>query len=527
VAKLYDKSPARKLGCDDADVLLVKIQAFLNNCRRPAVLDFGDEPIHLEQGRYVLEMRSGRPCIEAWNDERSLSRRVLSLDRTATGMLDCTVQRFGGTTGKLTFLDLDRPQTSLRATRGERQTFGEQFRRMLRREFPGWNIEALSCTSDLRRSFATAFPRAHLKRGNQHLAALACPSLEEEFALLTTALLWFDHLRSRLDRTAQLSLVLFLPESAGNITAHRLRSLTGQHLRTSLYRFNEHGSAGVVDAKDLGNLDTRLNSRYVPAELSRELNLAVSRLRALEGVGCCPEVSGGISICFRGLEFARIERGKIFLGIESKEKVPPQEIARVENFALHLGRLKSSENRFAELAAFPERWFESAVRSHLQTLDSQLLASPVHGQVLTFAGGERELVDLLAVSSSGRLTVLELKTSEDIHLPLQGLDYWMRLAWHADRSEMDSLFPGISILKQPPKLLLVAPAFSFHPGNEIILRYFSPDIEVERIGVNSEWELTLSVAFRLRGADVPISHRGFDVAGLNKHKESDQYAEPS
>jgi hypothetical protein len=150
----------------------------------------------------------------------------------------------------------------------------------------------------------------------------------------------------------------------------------------------------------------------------------------------------------------------------------------------------------------------------------------VHGQVLTFAGGQRELVDLLAISASGRLTVLELKTSEDIYLPLQGLDYWMRIAWHAQRAEIDGLFPGVSISKRPPKLLLVAPAFSFHPANEIILRYFSPDIEVERIGVNSEWELTLRVVFRLQRADVPISHRGFDVPGLNTHKEGDQHTEP-
>ncbi len=527
MAKLYHKSPVRDLGRDEADALLVTIQAFLSKCRQPAVLDFGDKPILLAAGRYVLEARSGRPSIEAWDDERSLSRRILSVDRASTSILDCTVQRFGGTTGKLTFLDLDRPQSSLVATKGERQTFGEQFRRMLRRRFPGWDIAALSSASDLRRSFAAAFPRAHLRRGNQHLAALACPTFDEEPALLSAALLWFDYLRDQLDPAARLSLALFLPESAGNVTAHRLRWLTGQPLGTSLFRFNEHGMAGEVDARDLGNLDTRVNSQYVPVRLSSELTEAISRLQGIEGVGCCPETGGAISIRFRGLEFARIERGRILLGIESGQEITFGEMARVENFALHLARLKSSESRLTELPAFPERWFESAVRANLQVLDPELLSSPVHGQVLTFAGGQRELVDLLAISSSGRLTVLELKVSEDIHLPLQGLDYWMRVAWHAERAEMDGLFPGMPISKQLPRLRLVAPAFSFHPSSEIILRYFSPDIEVERIGVNSEWELALRVAFRLRGCEAPISHRGFDVPGLDKHKESDQYAEPS
>jgi hypothetical protein len=282
-----------------------------------------------------------------------------------------------------------------------------------------------------------------------------------------------------------------------------------------------------VDAKDLGNLDTRLTPQYAPVRLSSELALAVSRLQAIQGVGCCPEIGGGLSIRFRGLEFARIEKDKILLGIESKQEIAPEQTARLENFALHLGSFNASEARFAALPAYPERWFESVVRANLQILDPELLPSPVHGQVLTFAGGQRELVDLLAISSTGRLAVLELKMSEDIHLPMQGLDYWMRVAWHAARAEMDALFPGMPVSKQPPKLRLVAPAFSFHPSNEIILRYFSPAIEVERIGVNSEWELTLSVAFRLRGADVPISHRGFDVPGLNQHKESDQHTEPA
>src|SRR5690242_5513911 len=59
---------------------------------------------------------------------------------------------------------------------------------------------------------------------------------------------------------------------------------------------------------------------------------------------------------------------------------------------------------------FPERWLESAVRSNLPIIDASLLQSPVHGQVLTFAAGDRDLIDLLAVSSSGRRS--EEHTSE-------------------------------------------------------------------------------------------------------------------
>ena len=45
-----------------------------------------------------------------------------------------------------------------------------------------------------------------------------------------------------------------------------------------------------------------------------------------------------------------------------------------------------------------ERRLESSVRSNLTTVDPLLATSPIHGQVLTFAAGDRDLIDLLAVS---------------------------------------------------------------------------------------------------------------------------------
>ena len=477
----------------------------------------------LIEGKYAFEVRSGKLTIEVWEEGRSLSRKILSIDRVTAAVLDCTVQRFGGTTGTLAFLDLDRPQTASRAIRGTRQTFTEQFRRILCRQLPGWQISSLSSALDLRRSFSAAFPRAWLSRGRQHIAALACPSAELEPALLSSALLWYDHLASNLDSSGQLSLCIFLPEQSGNLTAHRLRWLTGRLLQARVFKFNEHGMVGEVDPQDLGNLETHLTAHYASSALTPELEVILAQLAGMEGVGCCPETGGGISIRFRGLEFSRLDNGKFALGIGSKEEIAVSEVHRIENFARNLATVShSSPPGHSELPRFPERWFESSVRSNLQILDAELMPDMVHGQILTFAGGERELIDLLSITSSGRLVILELKTSEDIHLPVQGLDYWIRIRWHAERDELNHFFPGVPVIKKAPKLLLVAPALSFHPSNETILRYFSPEVEVERIGVNSDWESALQVAFRLRGADLPISHRGPDEARrIDQYKEGD------
>ena len=219
-----------------------------------------------------------------------------------------------------------------------------------------------------------------------------------------------------------------------------------------------------------------------------------------------------ISIRSRGLEFARIENRRLLLGIDSKEEISLEKVEEVTKFAEALSNLAAASQSAVVSAPkltpphYSERWFESAIRSNLALVDPDLSPEPIHGQVISFAAGDRDLLDLLAVSSYGRLAILELKTAEDIHLPVQALDYWMRVAWHLERDELRHLFPGTILESRPPKLMLVAPAMAFHSSNATLLRYFSPEIEVERIGVNSDWQKSLRVVMRLKGADNPISH---------------------
>jgi hypothetical protein len=134
-----------------------------------------------------------------------------------------------------------------------------------------------------------------------------------------------------------------------------------------------------------------------------------------------------------------------------------------------------------------------------------LLEEAVYGQVPAFAGGERGVLDLLAVDRSGRLAVLELKASADVHLPMQALDYWIRVKWHLDRGEFTArgYFPGIALRPDPPRLLLVAPSLEFLPATETLLQYYSPIVEVERVGLGVEWRKGLDVMFRLAGAQRP------------------------
>ena len=59
-----------------------------------------------------------------------------------------------------------------------------------------------------------------------------------------------------------------------------------------------------------------------------------------------------------------------------------------------------------------------------------------------------------------------------------------------------AIFPATELRREPPRLLLVSPALDFHSSNERVLRYFSPDIPVERLGVGLQWRKELKVMYR-------------------------------
>jgi hypothetical protein len=118
------------------------------------------------------------------------------------------------------------------------------------------------------------------------------------------------------------------------------------------------------------------------------------------------------------------------------------------------------------------------------------------------------MIDVLAVTRAGRLTVVELKADEDIHLPLQGLDYWSRVAWHHARGEFQRFgyFPLRELSLAEPLLLLVAPALHVHPAADTLLHYFSSQIQWELLGIDERWRQGVRIVFRKRPAKDLAAH---------------------
>jgi hypothetical protein len=147
-----------------------------------------------------------------------------------------------------------------------------------------------------------------------------------------------------------------------------------------------------------------------------------------------------------------------------------------------------------------EGWLESLLRRDIGALDPRLDARFIYAQVPTWRADERSVLDLLAVDREGRLVIIEIKAAEDAQLPLQGLDYWLRVDDARRRGEFAwrGLFPGLKLADAAPRLYLVTPRLRFHRHFEMLARAISPRVEVYRLGLNAEWRRKVRVLVRER-----------------------------
>ena len=498
-------SSAQRAGGRSADETRAAIEGFLKQSKQPVLLEPGEDLLPLTGDNLALELRGSRLTLEAWDRTRNLARRVLEVAATSSGRLELTVERFAHREGQLFLLDLARRGGADAGRRSGRLVFRERFRLFLRRQFPEWKLAELSAEPNLEFSLSPAFPRAFLRHGQHGWAALACPPDGDAAAVVTFGLIWLDYLRARERRLAVEGLALYAPAGAERAAALRLLCLDPTRTRFELFTYAAEDFVARIDPRDHGNLDTRLEAcrRPDPNQSGSWLGIAT-----LPGVESVPKADGRLSLRVHGIEFAELSGGELRFGLTERRAAGPQHIGEIEQLAGELARARAAEGADRENALYrraPEAWLESQVRRNIEIIDASLVADPVYDQVPAFAGGERGILDLLAIDRAGRLAVLELKASADANLPLQALDYWIRVKWHLERGEFHArgYFPGIALRPEPPRLLLVAPSLEFHPTTEALLGYFSPSIEVERIGLAVEWRKGLQVMFRLRGAQRP------------------------
>jgi hypothetical protein len=447
-----------------------------------------------------------KPLLHLWSAQFNLTRRVLAITDHSEQRLTLAVERFGRT--KPDRLEFIRREFERGARELSHEEFRDRLTHLLAEQFPDETLESLVVSPDLEHSLSGNYARGILRRGSVYVAVLAVPGGESSDTTdnsLTFALLWLRRVRQSGCRGAITGLRLILPKNTCSIVAHRLAALAPQ-LAVELY---EHDPAlnilEKIDPRRAGNLDTWLVTHRESEALLHQARPALDAILSLapQAVTLHPVAqSREVWLHFRGLPFARWKDSRVFFGInDAREELTPASRRALRqllhDLEVHRHPL-ASDTRHSLYRAQPERWLESIVREDVARVDAMLDQRFVYAQVFANAGGEHGILDLLTVTRSGRLAILELKASEHIHLPLQAADYWLRVRRQLQSGEIAryGYFPGVVLQQAAPLVYLVAPALRFHPTTDDLLNDLSPELDVVRVGLAESWRRGLRVVLR-------------------------------
>ncbi len=494
-----------------------ELQNFLAASTDAVVLEDGAATFDLREARYSVSEQHGKVLLHLWSQERNVVRRVLDVERN-NDLLVLTVVRFGQARPARLEICRNRDRRTSAAKNTARARYQSLFARLIEREFPAYKLARLTSSTDLERSFGPVYARGVLRHGNACTAVLGVNAEELQASVdgaLTFGLLWLEHVREHCGKSFVEALSLFVPAGRSAVVRARMADLSRAACKWRLFEVDERQAEMLeVDCSDAGNIETRLvqcPNRMAVRELFKN---SVARVQALAPEAEVAVITPG-ELAFRlhGLEFARAR-----MAMTEPSFRPTEQLV----FGAGASETEVTEDNFADFASFvavvrttrqanadvlhplrracPERWLESLVLHDVTLLDERLDANCVYSQVPAFSASDRAMIDVLVCTQDSRLAVIELKADEDIHLPLQGLDYWARVRWHQQRAEFTRFgyFPGRELSPQPPLLFLVAPALHIHPATDTLLRYLAPAIEWQLVAVDERWREGVRVVFRKR-----------------------------
>jgi hypothetical protein len=532
-----NKSPAHAGGAGKAsehvapNLLAKAIDEYLVEHPAAAVLEDGRIIFDLRSARYSVAESHGRCVLQLWSEERNLMRTVVEVQSRAQ-CLRLMTRRMGAPKPQALELvpNSDRRTPTARDT--ARRNYQRLLERALTRVFIGSKVDGLRSAMDLEHSFGPAYVRGRLLKGTAADAVIGVSQAESAATvdgILTLGVLWLDYCRQHGDGRRHFGgLKVVVPVGAWRTTAERIAWLNHSAADFQLFTLDERSEElAAVDFRDTGNLESRLVHAFsAPAAIER-CQTGLDRLCALlppkarERIEVHPRSATEVGLLLHGLEFARVRHGlaansfaredDVTFGAGANETpltVENEALARELFARLFLSRHPDGFHTDPLFRLQPERWLEARLRAGIDELLPGLRGDLMYTQVPAISSGDRGLLDLLTLDRNGRLAVIELKADEDLHLPMQALDYWIRVrALNDDRQspgggrplsafERQGYFAAFEVAPAPPRLLLAAPALRIHPANEPILRYFSPQIDWELIALSEHWRRELKVVFR-------------------------------
>ena len=528
----------------DPAALARSIEAFLANHPSAAVLEDGRLLFDLRLAQWSVTADRGRCLLHLWSPERNAVRAISAIQQRR-GTLRLETRRFGQSKPQTLTLVPDPDLRTPTARDTARRRYLRTLEQSLAAHFPGWVPDSFRSAMDLEHSFGPAYARGILTQGQSAWAVIGAGPDEPPSTIegaLTLGILWLDYCRQHSNgRRVFHGLRIVVPSGCAAVTRARMAWMNTALARWELYEL--HPSTAELTpctVADDGNLDIRLHRVFDPEAALERAALGVDHLRALLPPGLVavteirPRGATEIAFTLHGLEYARVRhtfvpgsfarQNEISFGAGPGETLldeTTQDLFLDLMDRLFRGRHPTGSANDPLFRLQPERWLESVLRRDLSIIDPAFGSGPVYSQIPAAAShsasgapgrgveesvsslhSTRTLLDLLTVTRNGRLAILELKTDDDLHLPLQALDYWTRVRTLHRAGDLARLgyFPGVQLSPEDPLLCLVAPALHIHPANETVLRHFAPAVPWELIAVDEHWRKDCRVILRKRSA---------------------------
>ena len=504
------------------DLLARSVREFLAASLDALVIEDGQVLFDLATAQYSISSEKGRCLLHLWSEERNLVREVVDLE-AKNGLLALSVRRFAQARPVKLEICRNRDRRTPTAQKATRNRYARLLERVLRRQMPDWQLDKsrLTTTMDLEQSFSPVYARGLLRKGRSAFAVLGVNQEETQAAVdasLTFGLLWLQACREReAGHCLVEGLRLYVPARTSATLQIRLAHLDQNAAKFQLFELEERDESFTpTDFTDQGNINTRLLRCPDTSLVRLRFAQSVARVLALAPQAEAAVLSSSeVALRLYGLEIARVR----VTNVPGTFRVEEEIIFGPQGYETRL--TEETESAFAEFIStvvaarcaegdrhdplwrmYPERWLESLVFKNVAAVDSRLDPAHVYSQVPAFSASDRAMIDVLTCTREGRLSVLELKADEDIHLPLQGLDYWARVLWHHNRGEFQQhgYFTGVQLSPRPPLLLLVAPSLRVHPAVDTLLHYFSPQIEWMLVGMDENWREGIRVIYRKSAA---------------------------
>jgi len=345
-------------------------------------------------------------------------------------------------------------------------------------QYCGERISGQVLYSDKQHGIGGAYPRLLVGRAKGVIAVDPDESAPVVNGIVRAAIQWAAIARRRIS--------VVVPAGRTQTIASRLKAMPA--LRTAFEWLEWNGESVQPLRWTTPDVETHVYPCIEP-----NVGSEVERIRAIEPelLQAVPHIPGrAISIRLRGLEVARVAEGQTVFPLGEP----------IEQVIEELEKARRPGSRHPLARAHEEAWLESNLMRQIRDL-LPVREGCIYPQVPSFAGDERRIIDLLTVTDSGRLAVIEIKVSPDPDLPFQAFDYWLAVERHRKAGDFSSngYFKGIEIRDEPALLVMVAPLLSFHRTLDRLTALLPRELPMLQIGISQAWKRGIKV-LRRKGA---------------------------